>query len=97
MDFSLGFLCDYNQLYRWYPPSIVDKQKEVKLKKLWRTVFVITIALPQFVTLLAMRSLLSNGGPVNQMLVTIGLMQANEPFEILAFASSPWNAKTTIS
>jgi len=76
--------------------ALLINKKEVKLKKLWRTVFVITIALPQFVTLLAMRSLLSNGGPVNQMLVTIGLMQANEPFEVLAFASSPWIARTAI-
>ena len=76
--------------------AILINKKEVKMKKMWRTVFVITIALPQFVTLLAMRSLLSNGGPINQLFVTIGLMNPGDPFEILAFASNPWIARIAI-
>lgn len=55
--------------------------KAVKAKTLWRTVFVITIAMPQFISLLAMRNILSSTGPINSMLVNIGVLK--EPMEFL--------------
>ncbi|MDY0023900.1 MAG: sugar ABC transporter permease [Candidatus Izemoplasmatales bacterium] len=71
--------------------ALLINKKEIKMKKLWRTVFVLTIALPQFITLLAMRSLLRLDGPINAMLVNFGLVDA--PIEFLALASSPWIAR----
>lgn len=55
--------------------------KSVKAKTLWRTIFVITIAMPQFISLLAMRNILSLNGPVNNMLVFLGILKA--PMEFL--------------
>jgi len=74
--------------------ALLINKKEVKMKKLWRTVFVLTIALPQFITLLAMRSLLRIDGPINAMLMSIGLIDA--PVEFLALASSPWTARAMV-
>jgi arabinogalactan oligomer/maltooligosaccharide transport system permease protein len=76
--------------------ALLINKKEVKFKKLWRTIFVITIALPQFVTLLAMRSLLMNQGPVHQMLMNIGILAEGSTFEILQFASNPLTTRIAV-
>lgn len=55
--------------------------KSVKAKTIWRTVFVITIAMPQFISLLAMRNIMSLNGPINNLLVNLGILKA--PMEFL--------------
>ncbi len=47
--------------------------KNTKVKKLWRTLFVITIAVPQFVTLLLIGKMFGNYGIVNTFCNNIGL------------------------
>lgn len=71
--------------------ALLINKKEVKGKKLWRTIFVLTIALPQFITLLAIRSLLRTDGPINQILMDLGLI--SEAIEFLGNANSPWLAR----
>ena len=48
--------------------------KRVKLKKMWRTLFVITIAVPQFVSLLLVKNFFADGGIVNTICANIGLI-----------------------
>ncbi|MCI8410717.1 MAG: sugar ABC transporter permease [Lachnospiraceae bacterium] len=48
--------------------AILINRKGTKYKKFWRTMFVISIAVPQFVSLLLIRIMLSEYGPVNSML-----------------------------
>ena len=48
--------------------AIMINRKGTKFKKFWRTMFVISIAVPQFVSLLLIRIMLSEYGPVNNML-----------------------------
>jgi len=74
--------------------ALLINKKGVKLKKIWRTIFILTIALPQFISLLAMRNLLSTYGPVNSMLVNSGIIDA--PIQFLANANNPWTARITI-
>ena len=69
--------------------ALLINKKEVKLKKLWRTIFIFTIALPQFVSLLAVRNLLSELGPINNMLVNMGII--DKP---MAFLSTAKNVNT---
>ncbi len=47
--------------------------KRTKLPKLWRTLFIIAIAVPQFVTLLLVRSFFADAGIVNTFCSNIGL------------------------
>ena len=49
--------------------ALMINRKSIKLKKMWRTIFVVTIAIPQFITLLCMRSLFSDNGPINNWLL----------------------------
>ena len=53
--------------------SLLINNKRTKLPKLWRTLFVVTIAVPQFVSLLLVRNFFANGGIVNTFCSAIGL------------------------
>lgn len=46
--------------------------KKTKCPKLWRTIFMVTIAIPQFVTLLVIRNFLSDAGIANTLLADSG-------------------------
>lgn len=53
--------------------SLLLNNKMVKWPKLWRTLFMVTIAVPQFVSLLLLRNFFSNTGIVNTICANIGL------------------------
>lgn len=53
--------------------SLFLRNKRTKLPKLWRSLFVVTIAVPQFVTLLLVRNFFANNGIANTMLRDIGV------------------------
>ncbi len=58
-------LCDSDQFLLWNFVGIIDQHQRLTRKKIFRTIFVITMAVPQFVSLLIMRNLLADWGPVN--------------------------------
>ncbi len=47
---------------------------------MWRTIFVITMAVPQFISLLIMRNLLNDEGPLNILLQKLGFISQGLPF-----------------
>ncbi len=51
--------------------ALMINKKGIKLKALWRTLFVVVIAVPQFVSLLLMSQMLQENGAVNQFLSVI--------------------------
>ncbi len=61
--------------------AILINKKGLKGKKVFRTIFILTIAIPQFISLLAMRNLLSGEGPVNSLLQSWGWI--DEPISFL--------------
>ena len=60
--------------------AILINKKGVKFKKLWRTVLVITIAVPQFVSLMFMSQLLAEQGLINNLLLKWGWIDEAIPF-----------------
>jgi len=50
--------------------ALLINKKGIKFKKVYRTIFILTIAIPQFVSLLVMRQLLDVSGPVNALFHT---------------------------
>ena len=71
--------------------ALLLNAKGLKYKKVWRTLFVITIAVPQFVSLLLMRNFLNDHGPLNGLLQNLHLI--SEP---IPFLSDPLWAKISI-
>jgi arabinogalactan oligomer/maltooligosaccharide transport system permease protein len=65
--------------------TLINK-KGIKGKKIWRTIFIITMATPQFVSLLIMNQMFASNGPVNQFLLNLGLVDMGINF---------WGEQTT--
>ena len=64
--------------------ALLINKKGLKGKKAYRTMFVLTIAIPQFISLLAVRFLLSAEGPVNSLLKSLGWIDQSISFLGLA-------------
>ena len=60
--------------------AVAINSKPVKLKQVWRTCFIIAIAIPQFVSLLLISRALEPAGAVNVLLQKLGLIGAPLPF-----------------
>lgn len=60
--------------------AILINKKGVKCKKLWRTILVMTIAVPQFVSLMLMSQLLADQGLINNLLISWGWIDKPIPF-----------------
>lgn len=60
--------------------AIMINRKETKAKGFYRFCFVLTIAIPQFVSLLIMRIMLNDNGIVNRMLQNAGWIDTPLPF-----------------
>ncbi len=80
IDYFLGLLV-----------ALLINKKGIKLKKLWRTILVITIAVPQFVSLLYIYKMFTNDGIVNVYLMKWGLISAPIQFWV-----KPMLARITI-
>ena len=74
--------------------ALVINQKEVKFKKLWRSILVLTIAMPQFISLLVMRSFFSSYGVINRTLISMGVLPSIQ--DALPFFTDPTWARVVI-
>jgi len=74
--------------------AVLINKKGIAFKKVFRTIFILTIAIPQFISLLAMRNLLNSNGPFNSILESMGLI--SEPIGFLGnntYGDNPYLAK----
>lgn len=60
--------------------AVAINSKLVKLKQVWRTCFIIAIAIPQFVSLLLISRALEPAGAINVLLQKLGLIDSPLPF-----------------
>lgn len=73
--------------------AMLINRKGTKFKGFWRFMFVLSVAVPQFVTLLSMRTIFNTNGPVNVILRHLGV---NGATEAIPFFTDPTIAKITI-
>ena len=73
--------------------ALLINRKGTKAKGFWRFMFVLSVAVPQFVTLLSMRTIFNLGGPVNVLLRDLGVIG---PYDSVPFFTDPTLAKITI-
>ncbi len=81
--------------------SLLINSKLTKFKKMWRTLFVASIAVPQFVTLLLMRNFFANTGIANTFFKSIGVTDFLQNIgwitgDYIPFLTDPTWAKITI-
>ena len=71
--------------------AVIISRKGVRFKGLWRTILILTIAVPQFISLLIMRNMLNNYGAINELLLSLGWIK-----ERIEFLTDPWLAKLSV-
>ena len=81
--------------------ALLINSKLTKMKKLWRTLFVAAISVPQFVTLLLLRNFFANTGIANTFCTSIGLTGFLQDAGLIStnyipFLTDPTWAKITI-
>ncbi len=73
--------------------ALLINRKDTKIKGFWRFMFVLSVAVPQFVTLLSMRTIFNANGPVNIILRSLGIIGSTDS---VPFFTDPTIAKITI-
>ncbi len=68
--FVWAFFATFTNYFLGLAIAMIINKKGIKVKALWRTLFVIAIAVPQFVTLLLMQKILDSDGILNKILGT---------------------------
>lgn len=74
--------------------AMVINRKSIKFKTLWRTLFIMSAATPQFVTLLLMRSFLQDNGLLNGLLKKLGWIESLDTAP--GWLSDPFLAKVMV-
>ena len=72
--------------------ALVINRKGTRLKAMWRFFFILSIAVPQFVSLLIVRTLLNENGAINMALLDWGWIKEPLPF----FTNATWARVTVI-
>ena len=68
--FIWAFFATFSNYFLGLIVALLINKKGIRLKSLWRTLFVVAIAVPQFVTLLLMQKILDGDGILNKILGT---------------------------
>ena len=68
--FVWAFFATFTNYFLGLVVALLIQKKGIKFKALWRTLFVVAIAVPQFVTLLLMQKILDSDGILNKLLGT---------------------------
>jgi arabinogalactan oligomer/maltooligosaccharide transport system permease protein len=71
--------------------AMIILRRGTRLKNMWRAVFSLSIAVPQFVSLLVINQMLQDQGIVNQLLKQWGLIDSSLPF-----FTNAWWARATV-
>lgn len=70
-----AFFATFTNYFLGMMVAIMINKKGIHFKKLWRGILVLTIAIPQFISLLYVSKLFDQSGLVNGMLMNLGLIQ----------------------
>ncbi len=73
--------------------AMLINRKGLKYKSLWRTMFVMSVAVPQFVTLLTMRTFIEKDGTFDTLVRSLGIIGSKETLGLL---ETPLNARISV-
>ena len=74
--------------------AMAINKKGIKFKKGWRTILVLTIAIPQFISLLYVSKMFAKNGLINGFLMDMGWI--TQAIDFFGDASRPWLARVTV-
>lgn len=89
--FIWAFFATFTNYFLGMIVAMLINKKGIKFKKLWRSILVFTIAVPQFVSLLLISQMLGDNGVINVTLQNLGWI--SEPIN---FLTSKFGARVTV-
>ena len=75
-----AFFATFTNYFLGMLVAMAINKKGIKFKKVWRTILVLTIAIPQFISLLYVSRMFSQTGIINSALKSLGLIKESLPF-----------------
>ena len=89
-----AFFATFTNYFLGMMVAMLINKKGIKIKKFWRTVLVMTIAIPQFVSLLYVKNLFNQGGYIGNLLIINNLLpEALTNANIMSLWGHPITAK----
>ena len=86
-----GFIATFSCYFGGISLAMVINSKGILFKKAWRTIFVMTMAIPSFISLLVVKTMLGKNGIINVLLKNWGFVTDSVPF-----LTGPLSAKLTV-
>jgi len=84
-----AFLATFTSYFGGLFLAMLVNSQEIKLKKLWRSIFILPYAIPGLISMLVMRLMFSGPGIINDILEKIGLQRVD-------WLTEPLNAKIVL-
>lgn len=88
-----AFFATFTNYFLGMLVAMAINKKGIKFKKGWRTILVLTIAIPQFISLLYVSKMFANNGIVNGVLMDLGIIDLDH---LLPFWTDPTWARITV-
>lgn len=86
-----AFFATFSNYFLGILVALMINKKGIKFKKMWRTILVLTIAIPQFISLLYVSKMFDKTGIVNGFLISAGII--TEP---ILFWETKWIARLLV-
>ena len=87
-----AFLATFTNYFLGMGVAMMINKKGIRLKKLWRTILVMTIAVPQFISLMYVSKMFATNGIVNGFLMSWGWIETPINF----WGGEPWLARLMV-
>ena len=78
-----AFFATFTNYFLGMLVAMMINKKGIQFKKVWRTILVLTIAIPQFISLLYVSKMFSLNGIVNGLLVDLGIIDPKNAIDFL--------------
>ena len=88
-----AFFATFTNYFIGMVVAMLINRKGIKLKKFWRTVLVVSIAIPQFISLLYVGRMFAKDGLINTLLISWGWV---DPLHPLPFWEDIWWSRITV-
>ena len=88
-----AFFATFTNYFLGMLVAMMINKKGIQFKKFWRTVLVMTIAIPQFISLLYVSKMFAQNGMVNQFLQSIGVLKG---LDFIPFLDKPLPARISV-
>ena len=91
-----AFFATFTNYFLGMLVAMLINKKGIKLKKLWRTVLVFSIAIPQFISILFVSNMFQTDGVINGILGTFANWFHIANFQPIDFWGNAWLARITV-